>query len=259
MTWDKIKQRIERYFDDASALWYEGRYFRSIIKFVLPYIIIAAITLVTILAVIGIKNFVRAYYVELIVAALVCWGFLGWLDERREKKYKWKEQEREIRVREEYRARLESATTKEATYIEQGKIVFDVARELGVLGIVPPMRLNNIYSPSRTIQKANGTVILAQFLLQKDREEVDIELIRYTLQTKIDQRLMAGEYPSIEEKHIYRGRAYSGFCIDSVRDSEGYVEVYTVLVNDEYCRYRQNRDLMADLPTLSVDRRDTDY
>lgn len=76
---------------------------------------------------------------------------------------------------------------------------------------------------------------------------------------KVDQRLTAGEYPAIEVRHIYHGRAYSGFAVDSVRDSQGFIEVYTVLVDDAYCRYRQERDLMADLPALPVDRRDIDY
>ena len=133
-------------------------------------------------------------------------------------------------------------------------------RELGPLGIVPPATLSNIYSPRRTIPKANGTVNLSLFLLQKDREAVDADLLMHTLQVKIDQRLQAGEFPGIPEQHIYRGRVYSGFAVDMVRDSPGgFVEVYTALVDDAYCRYRQNRELNSYRLLPPVDRRDTDY
>lgn len=256
---EKIKQRALKYAEKIDDLWQNGNYFRAVIYVFGLSIMLALIALTVIRIIIGIYGFLRVHYAKLIAAALLLWAFVGWLDSHREKKQKLQEWEQENRAREEYRSRLDYETTKEATYIEQAKIVFDASRELSVLGIVPPMRISNIYSPSRTILKANGAIVLAQFLLQKDREQVDIELLKQALQMKIDQRLTAGEYPAIDAKHIYRGRAYSGLVIDSVRDSEGYVEVYTTLVNDAYCRYRQDRDLMGDLPARIVDRRDTDY
>ena len=255
----KIKNIFQQYVNTVSSLWESKKYVRSIASFAIPPILIGIAIIATTRFVVWVIWFLRTYYIELIVAALILWAFVGWLDSHREKKQKLREWEQENSAREAYKARLDYETTKEATYIEQGKIIFDVARELGVLGIVPPMRMSNIYSPSRMIPKANGTFSLALFLLQKDREQVDVELLRQTLQTKIDQRLIAGEYPAIEEKHLYKGRAYSGFIVDSVRESQGYVELYTVLTNDAYCRYRQERDLMAFLPDTPVDRRDIDY
>ena len=255
----KIKERVLKYAEKLVDLWNGGQYIRLAIYVLVPAIVFVLVTVAVIHLVNGIFVFLRVHYSKLIVAALVLWAFFGWLDGHREKKQKLQEWEQQNRAREEHSARLDYEVTKEATYLEQAKVVFDVAREVSVLGITPPSRMTNIYSPSRTILKANGTVTLAQFLLQKDREHVDIDLLRQTLQMKIDQRLTAGEYPAIEAKHIYRGRAYSGLFIDSVRDSDGYVEVYTTLVNDAYCRYRQDRDLMSDLPARIVDRRDTDY
>ena len=110
------------------------------------------------------------------------------------------------------------------------------------------------------IPKANGTVSLSLFLLQKDRETVDTDLLKHIAQTKIDQRLQAGEFPGIPDQHVYRGRVYSGLTVDMVRDSSGgFVEVYTTLVDDAYCRYRENRELNGYRLLPSVDRRDTDY
>lgn len=128
------------------------------------------------------------------------------------------------------------------------------------MGIVPPATLSNIYSPGRTIPRANGTVSLSLFLLQKDCESVDTDLIKHTLQTKIDQRLQAGEFPGIPEQYMFRGRVYSGLAVDQVRDSMGgFVEVYTAFVDDAYCRYRENRELNKYRLLSPVDRRDTDY
>lgn len=206
-------------------------------------------------------NFLRFNYSKLIFAGLLLWCFIAWWDDHKAKQQKFRQLEREEEEREEYRARMDYGSTKDATYIEEGKILFDVSKELGGLGIVPPMRLSNLYSPSRTIPKMNGAFFFCLFLLQKDREVVDTELIRHTLQTKIDQRLTAGEYPGVDAKYTYRGRTYSGFVIDRVRDDSGggFVEVYTVLVNNAYCRYKQDRALSGDAPSTFVDRRDVDY
>ena len=255
----KTKRLLEEHIYKIRALWENKQYFRAIASFVILVAILGLILAAIFYVTNQTYNFLHRHYAEILVTAFIFLAFVGWLDNHREKKQKLREWERENSAREVYKARLDFETTKEATYIEQGKIIFDVARELGILGIVPPMRMSNIYSPSRMIPKANGTFSLALFLLQKDREQVDVELLRQTLQTKIDQRLIAGEYPAIEEKHLYKGRAYSGFIVDSARESQGYVEVYTVLTNDAYCRYRQERDLMAFLPDMPVDRRDIDY
>lgn len=121
------------------------------------------------------------------------------------------------------------------------------------------MRPSDLYSPNRMIYVSNRTVGLSLFLLQKDREKVDINLLKHTLQTKVDQRLQAGEFPDIPAQHVYQGRVYSGFVIDMIRDNDGYLNVYTALVNDAYCRYRENRELNKYRLLPSVDRRDTDY
>lgn len=256
---EKMKLRIKQYSAQIDNLWAEQRYARAIIRFVVPCIIIGAILFLLIEGFIAIVNYLRVHYVQLIFAALVIWAFAGWWDNHKAKQMELRQKEQQEKDRQVYMSQLEYNSTKESTYIEQGKLLFAVARELGGIGIMPPLRLSNIYSPSRTISKMNGAVRLCQFLLQKDMENVDIELIRHTLQTKIDQRLVAGEFPGIPEKFIYNGHVYSGFLVDSVRDSEGYVEVYTVLTNEAYCRYKQNRDLNNDMFVSPIDRRDIDY
>lgn len=256
---EKIKLRMKQYSAKIDDLWAEKRYVRAIIRFIVPCIIIGAILFLLIEGFIAIVNYLRAHYVQFIFAALVIWAFAGWWDNHKAKQMELRQKEQQEKDRQVYISQLEYNSTKETTYIEQGKLLFVVARELGGIGIMPPLRLSNIYSPSRTIPKMNGAVSLCQFLLQKDTESVDIELIHHTLQTKIDQRLAAGEFPGIPEKFIHNGHVHSGFCIDSVRDSTGYVEVYTVLTNEAYCRYKQNRDLSHDRYTPPIDRRDIDY
>lgn len=253
------KKKIEEYINNGVIHWENGHYVRAILHFLIPILVIALLTALIAKTVVAVTTFLRFHYTQLVVAGLVLWGFVGWLDGHKERRWKLhveEEQERERKVR---AAQREYAATKDSTYVMQAQLLFSVVRSLGSLGIVPPTRLSDIYSPCRTIPKMNGAVILCQFLLQKDGEEVDLDLLQRMLQTKIDQRLSTGEFPGISAKFVYDGRSYSGLCIDSVHDSEGYVEVYTVLVNDAYCLYRQDRDLTADIYTPPIDRRDIDY
>lgn len=257
---EKAKELYFKWQNKVTQFWEEGCYFRSILTFLPPIILIALLIVLIIKAIIAGFNFVRLYYAQLIFAAFAICAFVAWLDKRKADKIDLERQEQEVRERQDYSDRLEAAQTKDITYTTQAKIVFPCARELGPLGIVPPATLSNIYSPGRTIPVAKGTVNLSLFLLQKDCESVDTDLIKHTLQTKIDQRLQAGEFPGIPEQHVYRGRVYSGLAVDQVRDSMGgFVEVYTALVDDAYCQHRERRNLNSGILLPSVDRRDMDY
>lgn len=242
--------------DKFVGLWENGKYFLAILTIIFPSTIFGLILVLILKSITAVILFVRSHYAQIFFTGIILWAFLEWLDNRADRKRKQKEEEE---ARAKYAARLDYEKTKEATYTEQGKVVFSVAQELGVLGIVPPTRLSNIYSPTRMIPKESGAFSLAQFLLSKDRDDVDTELLKQVIQTKVDQRLTAGEYPGIEAKHIYKGRVYSGLLVDLIRDSEGFVEVYTVLTNDAYCRYRQELELDQTTFSPSVDRRDVDY
>lgn len=255
----KIKKAYFCWQTKVEKLWTNGKYIQAVTVIVIPSAIIGLIIALIVKSVTVLFHFFRTYYPNIIFAGLIVWLFFEWLDNHADRKLKRQEKEREEEARTKYIARLDYEKTKEATYIEQGKIVFSVSRELGVLGIIPPTRLSNIYSPTRMIPKENHAFSLAQFLLSKDRDDVDTELLKQVFQTKIDQRLTAGEYPGIEPKHVYQGRVYSGLIVDLVRDSEGFVEIYTVLTNDAYCRYRQELELGWDTPAPTVDRRDVDY
>lgn len=260
----KILGKFEEVFDKLtekfSDFWCSGHYIRAVLALLLPSIGVGLIIVFLIMALTAAFDFLRRHYAQLIFAGFAICVFVAWLDKRRADKIDLERQEQEVRERRDYSDKLEAARTKDATYVAQAKVIFSVARELGPLGIVPPAMVSNIYSPGRTISKAGGTVNVSLYLLQKDCEAVDADLIKHTLQTKIDQRLQAGEFPGIPEQHVYRGRVYSGFVVDLVRDSTGgFVEVYTALVDDAYCRYRENRELNRYRLLPPVDRRDTDY
>ena len=257
---EKVKEFIYKWSNKTTELWEDERYIRSILTFLLPPVLMGLLIYFVIKAVIAGFNFVHLYYAHLIFAAFAICVFIAWLDKRKTQNIDLKRREQEIREREDYSNRLEAARTKDATYTEQAKIIFALARELGALGIVPPATVSSIYSPGRMISKAGGTVNVSLYLLQKSCETVDTDLLKHTLQVKIDQRLQAGEFPGIPEQHVYKGRVYSGVTVDMVRDSVGgFVEVYTALVNDAYCRYLERRNLNSSILLPSVDRRDTDY
>lgn len=257
---NSIKKRLTRLAQNLQNQWSDGQYVRTILNVLGCSILIALAVILICKGISALVAFLRRNYAQLIIAALVLWAFAGWRDKHKADRLKLQREEQEIRERQNYSDRLEAAQTKEATYNTQAKVLFEVSRELGPLGIVPPARLSDLYSPGRTIPKANGTVNISLYLLQKDRETVDTDLLKHTLQTKIDQRLQTGEFPGIPEQHFYRGRVYSGFVIDMVRDSTGgFVEVYTALVDDNYCRYRERRNLNSSILLPSVDRQDPDY
>lgn len=255
-----IKKRFTQWVKSFQNQWSEKQYIRAGLTFILPLAVLALLVAFIILTVTMVFNFLRRYYAQILFAAFAICVFIAWLDKRKTQNIDLKRKEQEVRERQDYSDRLEAARTKDTTYTMQAKILFSVVRELGPLGIVPPATLSNIYSPGRIISKAGGTVNVSLYLLQKDCETVDTDLLKHTLQTKIDQRLQAGEFPGIPEQHVYRGRVYSGFVVDTVRDSlGGFVEVYTALVNDAYCRYLERRNLNSSILLPSVDRRDMDY
>lgn len=257
---EKVKEIFYKWCNKINELREDERYILAFLTFLLPPVLVGLLIGLVIKAVVAGFNFVRLYYAHLIFAGFGICAFVAWLDRRKANNIEIERQEQDIRERRSYSDRLEAARTKDATYTTQAKILFSVVRELGPLGIVPPATLSNIYSPGRTIPVAKGTVNLSLFLLQKDCESVDTDLIKHTLQTKIDQRLQAGEFPGIPEQHVYRGRVYSGLAVDQVRDSMGgFVEVYTALVDDAYCQHRERRNLNSGILLPSVDRRDTDY
>lgn len=240
---EKVKQIFNYWASTIVQFWNEGRYFLASLTFLPPIVLVALLIFLIIKAIMAGFNFLCRNYTQLIFAALAICVFVAWLDKRKANNIEIERQAQEIRERRDFSDKLEAAQTREATYAEQGKVVFSVSRELGPVGIVPPATPSNIYSPGRTISKAGGTVNVSLFLLQKDRDTVDADLLKHTMQTKIDQRLQAGEFPGIPEQHVYRGHVYSGMVVDMVRDSMGgFVEVYTALVDDAYIERRHGQE-----------------
>ncbi len=101
--------------------------------------------------------------------------------------------------------------------------------------------------------------MLALFTLQKSGQTVDTEVLSITMQEKINKKLSAGELPGIRQDVTYNGRVYSGFIIDAVVDRPAFVEVYAVLTDENYCRFKMDCELNKSVPAPSVDRRDVDY
>ena len=265
---EKIDQMIESIKARAGAArtFVCKHPFRTALLVLIPPVLVAALVkliavtvdLLTVTAE-AVALFLDHYLIVIVIAAVA----VGWLAER----YSKRKAERETRKRlewEQERARRaqEYATTKEATYTQEGKMVYSVAKDMGGMGIVPPRRLSDIYSPSHTVPIDGGAGMLCQFLIQKAHDmdlDMDFDQLKSVMQTKIDQRLAAGEWPDVKVQHIYDGRVYSGFVIDTVGDGKGYIEVWTALVNDSYCRYKLDQELGKDAPPASIDRRDPDY
>lgn len=257
---EKAKDAISKWRDRVNNFWSGGCYFRAILTIVVPGVFLGLLICLVITGVIAVGDFLRQYYAQLIMAALAVWAFLAWWDKHKADNIETERKAQEIRERRNHSDQFEAARTKDATYVAGAKIVFPCARELGPLGIVPPTTLTNIYSQGRTVPQMGGAVLLNVYLLQKDRETVDTDLLQHILQTKVDQLLADDRIPGVDEAYIYRGHSYSGFIIDRVRDSPGgFVEVYTAFVNDSYCEYRERRNLNGGILLPSVDRRDTDY
>lgn len=257
---ERIKQAIINWGGNVSEYWAAGCRVRAILTFILPPVLIALIIVLLFSGMSAVFNFLYNHAAQLVMAALAVWAFLAWWDKHKADNIETERKAQEIRERRNHSDQFEAARTKDATYVAGAKIVFPCARELGPLGIVPPATLTNIYSQGRTVPQMGGAVLLNVYLLQKDRETVDTDLLQHILQTKIDQLLADDRIPGVDEAYIYRGHSYSGFIIDRVRDSPGgFVEVYTAFVNDSYCEYRERRNLNGGILLPSVDRRDVDY
>lgn len=238
--WAKIKA----YFIRIKADWTEGRKARAVGKVILPLLPVALVGFIVNFVV---KNLDTIALFFIVVMTFLC--IVGGLLEERAKR---KRAEAERREQEHREAIRKKAQTQDRIYQKMAKAVWTVARELGPLGIVPPNRLGDIYSPGRIIPKRDGEVLLGLYLLQKSRDDVDTDLLISTMQTKLDQKFAAGDFPDIDER-------YDGLVIDRVKDSIGFVEVYTSLFDESYRRYKSDGDLDRDIPSPSIDRRDMDY
>ncbi len=238
--WKKVKE----FFASISEDWEEGRKPRAAGKVILPLVPVALL--------IGVLVFIwknrEAILSGLIVLVTFC-SIIGYFLDRNAERKRAEAERLELARQAAIR---EKASTQERIYQKMGKVVWAVARELGHLGIVPPNRLGDIYSPTRIIPKRGGEVLLGLYLLTKSRDDVNTDLLTTTMQTKADQKLAAGDFPDIDEK-------YDSLAIDSVKDSLGFVEVYTALADEGYYRYLAERDLDKDTPPPSIDRRDVDY
>ena len=253
---EKIRNRFTDWVGALISLWERKLYGRFILLLLsVPVAIGLAGCLFWIVA-LGLVSFIYIHFVEIAIIVGTPVAFLSWLATKKSER---QEQQQILQEKERQRKLLEYDARKEATYDTEAKMLFPVARELNGVGLIPPMRLSNLYSPCHTLPRSDGAVILCQFLIQKSQEIVDLSLIKHTLQTKIDQRLAVGDYQGIKQYHIYQGRSYSSFMVTEVVDSEGFIEVYTALVNDDVCRYLQNRDLNRNIAPKQIDKSDLEY
>ncbi len=246
--WEKVKD----YFTGIGTDWGKGRKPRAVGKVILPLVPVAL--LIGLLVVIW-KNreaIVSGLVVLVLVGSIIGY-FLDKCAERKRAEAERFEQKRQEAIR-------ENARTADATYTKMANVVFEIARDLGPVGIVPPRMLSDIYSTgSRMIPIQDGAVMLALFTLQKSGDSVETGTLSFTMQEKIDKKLVAGEFPGIDRNKTYNDRVYSGFIIHAVVDRPGFVEVYAVLTDENYCRFKMECEQNKSVPAPSVDRRDVDY
>lgn len=255
---DAVKAKYEgakHYGHGIAQDWAEGRKSRAVGKVILPCLPIIPLCLIVWLIV---KNWdaIVTFFIGLAAVVCLAGGALSKVAER-----KRAEAERQERLRQE--AIRENARTADATYTKMAKVVYAIARDLGSPDIVPPTRLSAIYSPGRMVLMNDGAVQLGLYLLQKSEGATidDEDSLTDLMQTKADQMLKYEEFPEIPKEIIYHGHAYSGLIIHKVCDNgnTNFIEVYTVLTNEAYLRYKLDGELDKDTPTPSVDRRDIRY
>lgn len=182
--------------------------------------------------------------------------------------YMWnsKREERQAKILEMREQQAEQTAEVERVVAENSyaiirKCLFTVLSELAsVIGLVKPTTLSEMDSPSRIIPRKG--FMLCQLVAMKMSSEVDLKLIKESLQMRIGQKLLAGEFEDLRERsHVYNGRAYSVLYIDEITDTGGYIQINLTLVNDAYCQYLENKAYakqqnMMQSPTLP---RDTDF
>lgn len=246
--WEKFKA----YVYGIGTDWQAGRKPRAVGKVILPCLPVVLLVLVVL--------FVKMHWEAILILFGIITIMLYVLGEMKKKANERNraEAERQEQLRQE--AIRENARTADATYTKMANVIYDVARDLGPLGIVSPRMLSDIYSSGdRMISKQDGAVMLGLFTLQKSKDTVDTETMQFTMQEKINKKLTAGELPGVARDVIYNGRAYSGFIIHAVVNRPGFVEVYAVLTDENYCRFKMECEQNKSIPAPSVDRRDTDY
>ena len=244
---DRVKiqwEAFRNYCNGIALDWRENRKPRAVGKVILPCLPIVLVGLIVNFVV---KNWnaIVTFFISIVTILCIIGGILNWYTERKRKWDEQKEQQRQEAI-------YENAQAQDRMYEKMGKAVWGIGQELGPEGIVPPNRLPDIYSPGRIIPKMGGEVLLGLYLLQKSRDNVDTVTLMTTMQTKADQKYKAGDFLDFDDK-------YDGLAIVRVKDSVGFVEVYTALINDSYRRYKLNCDLDRDVPPPSIDRRDMDY
>lgn len=244
---DRVKimwEMFKSYLNGIVRDWQGNRKPRAVGKVIL---LCLPVVLVGLIVNFVVKNWdaIASFFIIVITFICIIGGIMNSYNERKREKDEQKERQRQETIR-------EKAQAQDSIYEKMGKALWEIARGLGALGIVPPNRLGDIYAPGRIIPKMGGEVLLGLYLLQKSRDDVDTETLITTMQTKADQMFTAGDFLGFDEK-------YEGLAIVRVKDSVGFVEVYAALVDESYKRYKLNGDLDRDVPSSSIDRRDMDY
>lgn len=244
---DAIKTQYDKFMDYLHGIaknWAEGRKPRAVGKIIFPCFPVVLVGLIVNFVV---KNWeaIMGFFVWLILILSLVGGVVYKAAERKRERDEQKERQRQEAIR-------ENAQSQDSIYQKMGKAIWEIARELGPLGIVAPNRLGDIYSPGRIIPKMGGEVLLGLYLLQTSHSDIDTVTLMTTMQTKADQKFRAGDFLDFDDK-------YDGLAIVRVKDSVGFVEIYTALIDDSYRRYKLNGDLDRDIPPPSIDRRDMDY
>lgn len=123
-------------------------------------------------------------------------------------------------------------------------VLFQILPDIGeTVHIQTASTYSELDAPVKYV-KRDG-VIFYKFLCTKSKAEIDVKIVRDVLQNRIRQRLMAKEIDGINAptSHLYNGVAYPRIIVDSVSNSEVYVEITLVFASDSYIEQIQQQKL----------------
>lgn len=236
---------MQNYIDFIFSLWEERRWGCLALTILLTIGCLFITTVLSVHIFTAFSNFMDRNIDTIMSAFSICFvvGALIWY-----KREEWREKHSE-------QEKLEAAAAAEAqaqemeiakriaqnNYFIIRQCLFNVLYEkANAIGLEKPTSLSELDSPAKLIPR-NGYV-LCQYIGMKQADIVDTALISEYLQTKITQRLNAGEFPEVPTRsYIYEGQAHPSIFIDSITDAGAYIQINTVLVNEAYCQYLQNR------------------
>ncbi len=121
-----------------------------------------------------------------------------------------------------------------------------------------PLSIGEIEMPEEKYEIANGVPFYFFKLAKRQLStEIDEELFRQTLQSRLHDMIHAGQFPSITDKSIRDSynNTYDAITIDHVSDLNSYIEVCAVYTTETYMDHLRNQKvekMRRGLPTDDI-------